>query len=86
MHNGSTIAYRVDVSFGGSNSTNAIHFMIDPDGHVTDSTTNGPGKATSIFLYYNGRLADEGNILSGTANSSTSYSADADKVASWFSW
>lgn len=45
MHNGSMIGYRVDVSFGGSNTTNAIHFVIDPDGRVTDGTTNGPGKS-----------------------------------------
>lgn len=86
MHNGSMLAYRVDVSFGGSNTTNAIHFAIDPDGKVTDGTTNGPGKSVSIFIYYNGRLADEGSIAAGTANSSVSYPANPAKVPSWFTW
>jgi type II secretory pathway pseudopilin PulG len=86
MHNGSMIAYRIDVSFGGTNTTNAMHFVIDPDGHVTDSTTDGPGKAISIFIYYNGRLADEGNIAAGTQNSAASYPADPAKVPSWFHW
>jgi prepilin-type N-terminal cleavage/methylation domain-containing protein len=86
MHNGSMVAYRVDASFGGSNTTNAIHFVIDPDGRVTDGTTNGPGKSISIFIYYNGRIADEGNIATGTTSSAAAYPANSAKVPSWFSW
>ena len=86
MHNGSVLAYRADASFGGNSTTNAIFFLTDPDGRVTDGTTNGPGKGMSMFLYYSGRITDEGNLLAGTASSYTGYSADPTKVPSWFSW
>jgi len=86
LHNGSVLAYRTDASFGGNSTTNAIFFLTDPDGRVTDGTTNGPGKGMSMFIYYNGRIVDEGNLLTGTASSFTSYTADPAKVPSWFSW
>src|SRR6478609_7639481 len=42
MHNGGTIQI-TPYSFNGTATTNAIRFKIDPDGRVTDGTTNGPG-------------------------------------------
>lgn len=86
MHNGSIIMYRRNISFGGTNTTNALHVHIDPDGKVTDGTTNGPGKASAIFFYYNGRVADEGGIDANTQNNSTTYNPDASAVPPWFSW
>lgn len=85
MHNGSVLAYR-SASFGGTATTNGFFFFTDPDGKVTDGTTNGPGKGMSVFIYYNGRMTDEGNLLPGTTSSLSGYSADAAKVPSWFSW
>jgi len=84
MHNGSSIRYG-GYNFGGTNTTNAVYFHIDPDGSYS-GTTNGPGKAVSVFIYYNGRLADEGNIAAGTAGSNGSYTANSSKVPTWFSW
>jgi len=84
MHNGSSIRYG-GYSFGGTNTTNAVYLHIDPDGSYS-GTTNGPGKALSAFIYYNGRLADEGSIASGTAGSNGSYTANPGKVPTWFSW
>jgi type II secretory pathway pseudopilin PulG len=55
LHNGATI-YPGTYSFAGTQSTQAIMFQVDPDGKVTDGTTNGPGKSVQFFLYYNGRL------------------------------
>ena len=86
MHNGSVIQWRNDASFGGTNTTNAVWIHIDPDGVYTDGTTNGPGKAVGIFLYYNGRMADEGSIASNTVSSAATYNPDATLVPPWFSW
>jgi prepilin-type N-terminal cleavage/methylation domain-containing protein len=66
LHNGAMLNYKT-VTFGGIATTNAVWVHIDPDGVLTDATTNNPGKAVPLFLYYqNGRIMDEGNILSGT--------------------
>jgi len=84
FHNGSTLHYS-GASFGGTSTTNANWFHIDPNGAYS-GTTNGPDKAVGLFLYYNGRITDEGNILTGTTNSSSSYTANSTKVPPWFSW
>jgi prepilin-type N-terminal cleavage/methylation domain-containing protein len=86
MHNGSVMQWRDTVNFGGTNTTNAMWVHIDPDGVLTDGSTNGPGKALSLFLYYNGRISDEGSITAGTANSAVTYNPDPTKVPSWFRW
>lgn len=86
MHNGSIIIYRRNISFGGTNTTNALHVHIDPDGRVTDGTTDGPGKSAAIFFYYNGRVADEGGIDANTQNNSGTYNPGAASVPPWLSW
>lgn len=86
LHNGSVMQWRNDASYGGTNTTNGMWVHIDPDGILTDGTTNGPGKSVGIFIYYNGRLSDEGNIASNTVSSAATYSPDATKVPPWFQW
>jgi prepilin-type N-terminal cleavage/methylation domain-containing protein len=85
LHNGSVLQYDTTASFGGTNTTNANWIHIDPNG-TYGGTTNGADKAVGIFLYYNSRITDEGNILTGTTNSSTAYTASSSKVPPWFSW
>jgi prepilin-type N-terminal cleavage/methylation domain-containing protein len=84
--NGSVISYRSTSNYGGNSAVNAIHFSIDPDGKVTDGTTNGPGKKLSVFIYYDGRITDVGNALVGTTSNDSSYVADPAQVPPWFSW
>lgn len=87
MHNGSVIMYRTSISFGGTGNLNAMHVHIDPDGVVTNGgTTDGPGKAVAVFFYYNGRVADEGNIDVNTQNNSATYNPNTGNVPPWFSW
>lgn len=86
LHNGGSIAYREDGSFGGDASTNALPIFFDPDGRVTDGTTNGPGKSVGFFIYYNGRLSERGSILQGTSNSVATYGALSTKTPPWFDW
>ena len=73
-------------TFGGTNTTNGIWFFIDPDGRVTDGTTNGPGKSIQFWLYFNGRITDEGSLAPGTTNANAPRSANPAYVPSWFSW
>ena len=50
LHNGGTLILLDSFGgFGGTASTNAIFFDFDPDGRVTDGTTDGPGKAVNSF-------------------------------------
>ena len=69
LHNGGTLHFEPN-TFGGTSSTNFFKIEFDPDGKVTDATTNGPGKAVEFRLYYNGRISSSGG------------SDDP----SWFSW
>lgn len=87
LHNGAMImAWDVCGHFGGNGTTNAVWYQIDPDGVVTDGTTNGPGKSLVFALYHSGRLATYGTIASNTASQSCTMSADATKDPPWFSW
>jgi hypothetical protein len=86
MPNGAVVQYDSD-AFGGMATTNAVWFHVDPDGVLTDSTTNNIGKSVPLFLYYqNGRITDEGNILTGTRDASSGWGAASSKVPPWFSW
>lgn len=85
MHNGGAILFS-DYAFGGTGATDATYFKFDPDGKVTDGTTNGPGKAVSIFVYYNGRMTDEGHLAVGTSDSNNAYTANPSVVPPWFQW
>ncbi|MEB3285938.1 MAG: type II secretion system protein [Vampirovibrionales bacterium] len=85
LHNGGIVAYRANVWFGGTDTTNGLPFFFDPDGEY-GGTTNGPGKSVSFFLFFNGRLVDRGNIPAGTGNSLTTYGAAPSKTPPWFQW
>lgn len=88
LHTGAYLKYwPADDTFGGTASTNAVPFLIDPDGKVTDGTTNGPGKSVYVWLYTNGRIVDNGNTLSGTTYTGGNPPvADPSTVPPWFSW
>jgi len=85
MHNGGTIQI-TPYSFSGTATTNAIRFKIDPDGRVTDGTTNGPGKSLSVRVYIGGRVTSEDNMLPNTCDSYGCFSPALGQDPSWFSW
>ena len=80
MHNGSIIQ-PLSEYFNGTSSLNAVSFTIDPDGTYT-------GKADSlrILLYYNGKMTDRNNCLTGTLNSGTGCGPISNGNPTWFSW
>lgn len=82
LHNGAMLLYYLH-NFGGTGSTSAVHFLIDPDGEYkgTEESASMP-----LFLYYNGRLADQSGILSNTCNNYDCDGPDPTSVPSWFRW
>lgn len=92
LHNGAVMVLWQD-SFGGTSSSNAIAFGLDPDGKVTDGTANGPGHSVWFILYYNGRLATWETMNTPTQTSSADYAGPCDLAATssgcdppWFNW
>jgi hypothetical protein len=73
-------------SFNGTATTNAVQVFFDPDGQVTDTTTNGPGKSINFWLYTTGQVVDIGHVVSGTTYSGGSVGANLSRVPPWFSW
>jgi prepilin-type N-terminal cleavage/methylation domain-containing protein len=85
LHNGGKLLL-LKYTFNGTSPTNALFFQFDPDGVVTDGTTNGPGKSVKFAVYYNGMLTSRNNFLTGTQNSSGTYNPTTSNDPSWFSW
>jgi len=88
LHNGAILRYGRSSSynFGGSGTTNAIWFDVDPDGAYS-GTTNGSGKAIEFWMYYNGRISSYGNIVNNTChNGPTCVNQNTSYDPPWFSW
>ena len=87
LHNGAYIKYWSAATFGGTATNNGIPIVLDPDGKVTDGTSTGSGKSIYLFLYYNGRVVDLGNLVPNTSWSTNSnWQANPAQVPPWFSW
>jgi prepilin-type N-terminal cleavage/methylation domain-containing protein len=91
LHNGAIMRYKEDPTlsgFGGTGTTNAVWFQIDPDGKVSSSPASftGPGKTVGLWLYYNGKIRDMGTIDNNTQNEPSTYSPNASQNPPWFSW
>jgi len=87
LHNGGILMYTNGASFGDTSPTSAIYFYFDPDGQVTDGTTNGPGKSVVFWLYANGQITSYANLKSGTINGpGGAVTANPTFDPSWFSW
>ena len=85
MHNGATV-YLYSLSFGGTATTNAVAFAVDPDG-VYAGTTDGPGKSVVFMLYTNGRLMTAGTRDANTYHSTGGpYGPCSYCDPPWFSW
>jgi len=85
LHNGGMLLW-ASGGFMGTASTNAIYFYFDPDGIVTDGTTNGPGKSTCFWLYYNGRITSYANLTAGTIYAGGTAGPNSSYDPPWFQW
>jgi len=87
MHNGGRVFYWYTDSFGGTSGLYCLRFVFDPDGQVTDGTTNGPGKSVEFFLYTDGSIRTYGTTKSSTICGPWPYpSPDPTQDPPWFSW
>jgi len=86
LHNGGMLNIHAAATFGGTSSTHALYFFLDPDGTVTDGTTNGPGKSVLFFLYYDGKVRTAGTVLPNTTTNWTTFNPDPTLDPPWFNW
>lgn len=87
LHSGAMLRYGKSSSYnmGGTATTNAIWFDIDPDGAYS-GTTNGAGKAIEFWLYHNGRVSTFGNVTSNTCSNTNCVNPTPGYDPPWFSW
>lgn len=83
MHNGSIIKYWDFENYSGTSTTHSFLLIIDPDGKVSGSTTNGPGKSLAVILYYNGRISD---VSQPGVSCCNTYGWPSSVIPPWFSW
>jgi prepilin-type N-terminal cleavage/methylation domain-containing protein len=77
LHNGAIMRSKPTQTLGSLTSSGFIFFSLDPDGRVTDGTTNGPGHAVEMYVYTDGMVRTY-----GTSRSSPNPALDPP----WFSW
>lgn len=85
LHNGSVLTWDPDVNFGGTNTTNAIWYKLDPNGSYDGVAS---GRAINIWLYYNGRVTTFCCIDPNTVyyNNSTPNTRTPTADPIWFNW
>lgn len=85
LANGSVISF-FQGQIDSVGTSNAIIFIVDPDGKVTDGTTTGPGRAVELYMYVtNGRVADVASIDNPT-HCGIDYIPRTTQLPPWFSW
>lgn len=85
LHNGAMLE-TASSCFGGTGSTNAVWYLVDPDGKVTDGTTDGPGKSVQFALYFSGRILTRGTLEPNTVDCFGVNQPNASRDPPWFSW
>lgn len=86
LHNGARLVYdTADFAYrsGSTSKDNALLFQLDPDGTYS-GTTNGPGKALAIVLYYDGGISTQGTARPSSYYPLTYPGMNYDPP--WFSW
>ena len=85
LYSGAVLWMERPVTFGGTNTTNALIYFVDPDGVPSGSTSDGPGKSVGFLLYFTGRVTSGSNIVPGSASSIVTYGGPWTDP-SWFHW
>ncbi len=86
LHNGAVLQFDSAWSFGAASTTNAVYFDVDPDGNVTDGTTNGPGKATEFYLFYSGKISSDAQINASICSSQGCFALSQYTDPPYFHW
>jgi prepilin-type N-terminal cleavage/methylation domain-containing protein len=69
LHNGGKLWFDNTNNFAGSNSTNAVVFVFDPNSIYSGSTADSPGKGIQLYLYYDGVIKSRSTCRSNTCSS-----------------
>lgn len=86
LHQGGTLWLR-SAYFSGTSTSHSIQMVYDPDSVYSGSTADGPGKAVSFQLYYNGALKTRENVIDPSCESDTCpFSPIVGSDPSWFRW
>ena len=85
LHSGALLRYSAAGSFGGTSTTNALVFFLDPDG-TYGGTTQGPSKAVRFALFYTNTRLTSIAYLPYTVHSSDDTVVAGLSDPSWFSW
>lgn len=80
LHNGAMLLIRPTETYGGTTTTNAILFLLDPDGQA-----NGV-KASNFMLTYPGKVTTVGTCSVAMVSSGFSYPCSSSYNPSWFNW
>jgi prepilin-type N-terminal cleavage/methylation domain-containing protein len=82
LHNGSVLIATKANSFGGTASTNAFDFVIDPDG-----TLNSDRSSVGFLMYYSGQITSRSTVRSSTQDGGgQTYNPGAGMDPGWFDW
>jgi prepilin-type N-terminal cleavage/methylation domain-containing protein len=84
LHNGGVLMDRQ--GFISNTTTNALVVHFDPDGVVTDGTTNGPGKSVQFIMLYPGQITSRSNTTASFVSNGGTWGPDPNADPSWFSW
>ncbi|MBL8031854.1 MAG: type II secretion system protein [Candidatus Doudnabacteria bacterium] len=85
LHNGGVLAYTNGNCFGGTDTTNMIYFIIDPDGEYSGSTA-GSGKALNFSLYVNGGIRTRAYVLPSSTSCNTTINPNPALDPTWLNW
>lgn len=86
LHSGAIIRFTSATSFNTGDTTQALRFLLDPDGEYGGSLT-GPSKSVAFFIYRNGKLRTRGSVDPGTyVGTFGPYVPNATVDPEWFSW
>jgi prepilin-type N-terminal cleavage/methylation domain-containing protein len=77
LHTGGVLQYDTAMTMGGTNTTNAVYFNLDPDG-------NGAQGRITFVQFYNGRLSSGG--VAGTATPSGGTITREATDPTYFAW
>ena len=80
LHSGATLQHDSD-RYGGTSASNALYFMIDPDGK-----SGSANKSIYFLIYANGKIRTWGTMDDPTVTMFNTYHPNAADDPPWFSW
>jgi prepilin-type N-terminal cleavage/methylation domain-containing protein len=80
LHNGSII-WTYELSFAGTSNTNAVYFVLDPDGEVS-----GRQDSVTLFLYYDGKIRTWQSVIPNSSCSDGTIDPNPAGDPAWFEW